>query len=199
MNTEEYDIISYAKHKIKQGDEQSIKEGVLTIEKLAENKNKYGLFELGLLYRDGIGVERNLSKACNLFLFSGEEGYEKGYYELGLIYLYDYKYYDNAKRFFLKCKKNKDAYYQLGLMASKGLGFKLSKHKAFEFFIEASKKGSADADYMLADYYLHGIGIKLNVLKGKYYLKRALRKNVEDYYNLASLYKDNTNLKNKQI
>ena len=103
MNSREYEIIMSSKKYLSSEKIEEKEKGITMLEELANEKNKYALYELAMLYKEGKIVDKNIKKACNLFVFSGELGNDKGYYEAGKIFL-EIKDEETAKRFFEKAK-----------------------------------------------------------------------------------------------
>ena len=190
MNSNEYEIIMNSRKLIKSQNEEEKSKGLALLEDLANQRNKYALYELALLYKEGIYVEKNIKKACNLFVFSGELGNNKSFYDVGKIFL-ENKDYDTAKRYFEKAKFSPQAFFELGKMAYYGKGINQSSHKAFSYFYSASKLGCPEADYFLAEAFILGNGIGVDSKKGIYYLKRALRKGIKDKAHLQKIIETN--------
>ena len=183
MNSEEYEIIMKYKRLIKSDNIEEVKMAFSLIEELSNRKNKFALYELAHLYKEGKIVEKNLKKACNLFIFSGELGNYKSFYEAGKIFK-EIKDYKSAIRFFEKAKFTPESFLELAKMAEKGIGMSKSKKLAVSYYIKSSQLGNSEADYYLAYYYISGKDTKPDFNKGKYYLKRALRKGIKDKYQL---------------
>lgn len=182
MNSKEYEIITEVRKLLENNE---VEKGIYMLEELASSKSRFAVYELGTIYKEGKYVEKNIKKAFNLFVYSGELGNLKAYYDAGKIF-FEEKDYKNAKRFFEKAKYSIDAYLELAKMASKGLGMNASKHQAFLYYNDASKLGSPIADYYLAEAYINGSGVKMDIGKGKHYLNRALRKGIFDKYQLKN-------------
>ena len=87
MNSLEYEIIMNSKKMINSEKLEEIQKGIEMLEDLANQKNKYALYELAKLYQEGKVVQKNIKKACNLFIFSGELGNNKSFYNAGKIFL----------------------------------------------------------------------------------------------------------------
>ena len=183
MNSREYEIIMSSKKLLNSEiiDEQN--KGLEMLEELANEKNKYALYELAHLYKEGKVVEKNIKKACNLFVFSGELGNFKSFYYAGKIFM-ENKDIDTAIRFFSKAKYSPEANLEIGKIYYKKI---TSMHKSIPYFLEASKLGSPEADYYLANIYLLGKSVKVDFQKGNYYLNRSLRKGIEDKENLKKM------------
>lgn len=186
MNTLDYENIIRARSEINKKTKEGIVSGINILEKMSERKNRYALYELGRIYIEGdIGII-DFKKGENLLTFSGDLGYEKAYYTLGLFYK-ERKNYEKAMKMFLRCKHNSDSLYEIGRLYASGRGCNISKHKAFQYYLASSKGGNSKADYMLGVSYYLGEGIKLNKDKGIYYLRKAKRRNVLDEYNVYKM------------
>ena len=186
MNSEEYEIIMSSKKKLKSKDKNEISQGLEMLNELANQKNKYAIYELATLYLEGKVVEKNIKKACNLYVFSGELGNVKAFYDAGKIFKKT-KDYETAIRFFLKAKYTPFAFLEIGKMYSKGIGVSKSNRKAYEYYLEASKLGCPEADYLLVESYVYGLGVKIDLDKAKYFLTRALRKGITDNLHLENV------------
>ncbi len=184
MNSREYEIIMKCKHLFKSEESGNINIALEMLEELANEKNKYALYELACLYRDGIYVEKNIKKSCNLFVFSGELGNYKSFYEAGLIFLKNNEI-ETAIRFFEKAKYTPEAFLELGKITRRK---KTAYHKAISYFIQSSKLGSSEADYILAETYILGLGTAPDFNKARYYYNRAKRKGVKDYKKLKNYF-----------
>ena len=55
---------------------------------LADQQDPKAQFGLGLLYRNGLGVRRDLRKAYDYYKAASEQGYAKAQYNLGILILY---------------------------------------------------------------------------------------------------------------
>lgn len=183
MNSLEYERIMESRELFKTMEKENIEKGLAILEELAESKSRYAIYELGKFYKEGKYVDKNIKKAFNLFVYSGELGNLKSFYDAGMIFK-ENKDYKNAKRYFEKAKYSLDAYLELGKMALEGRGMKSSKHQAFIYYNEASKLGSSKADYYLAEAYINGNGVKVDYKKGQHYLNKALRKHEKDVFKL---------------
>lgn len=100
--------------------------------------------ELGYLYQQGIGVEKNLKQAFELFEAAATEDHIA------------------------------DAYYNLALCYKNGLGTMQNPVKAFENYQIAADKGFLPAQYMIAmNYYAKGVGTHKNLQKALSCLSKA--------------------------
>ena len=185
MDSREYEIIMESKRLLKSENIEEKEKGIEMLEDLANGKNKYALYELAMLYYQGVYVDKNIKKSCNLFVFSGELGNLKAFYNAGKIFQ-EIGDEDTAIRFFEKAKFSPLAQLELGRIFQKKYN---GNHKAFSYFYQASKLGCAESDYILAECFILGKGVKVDMQKGAYYLKRALRKGIVDKSRLLELVK----------
>lgn len=116
----------------------------------------YGKYGLGLLYLEGLGVERDFEKAVELFEESGKGGYSFAYSKLGLIYSSESisgeeKNLNTAARYFLKDKEFFDEQNMYLLM-------KESCERAWEWAEDETDEGNVSVSSRVALYYLLGIG-----------------------------------------
>ena len=176
MNEKEYTLYLESKTEFANGNYQK---GINILENLAKMKNKNAIFDLGIINYNGLYVSKNIEKAVNLLLLSGDLGFKEAYFQLGKIYYEEYKNLLEAERFFLKCNDGKSKFY-VGLINYKYL----SKEKAVSYFYYASKCHYHLSEYYLAKCYIDGEGTKKNINKGSFYLNLALENNIEDIFNL---------------
>lgn len=186
MNSKEYEIIMESKKLLRSKNQEDINKGLEMLNHLANEKNKFAIYELATLYLEGKSVEKNIKKACNLFVFSGELGNIKAFYDAGKIFKKN-RDYETAIRFFQKAKYTPNAFLEIGKMYDKGLGVSRSIRKAYEYYLEASKLGCPEADYLLSESYIYGLGVKIDFNRAKYYLNRALRKGIKDNLHLLNV------------
>lgn len=126
-------------------------------------KNYEALAYLGVIYRDGLGVEVNREKAIDYLMQSTNNGYGPtiSYYELGNLYYAENKY-EEALKYYREAKSNSfdhvtdgkytwlneistKACYKLGLMYDSGQGVEMNTDKAIEYMTEAASRGSDGA------------------------------------------------------
>lgn len=122
---------------------------------------------LGIMYRDGLGIETNKDKAKELLMkaieFDGTDNMP--YYELGNLY-YEESKYEDALKYYKEAKSNSfdreedgkyvwlnefstKACYKLGIMYDAGHGVEKNAEKAIEYMTEAASRGSDEAKLYL--------------------------------------------------
>jgi len=101
----------------------------------------HGTVQLGLLYDNGKGVEKDIERAREYFRLAIQQGYKSAYYNLGSSY-YKSKQYDKAKIHFEKvANEEPGAYIMLGIMYEEGLGVPRDGQKAMGMYRLAYKHG----------------------------------------------------------
>jgi TPR repeat protein len=124
-----------------------INEAVYWYAKSAEQGNTKAQVNLGFMYFNGIGVEKDASKAVKLFAAASEKDHAKAQYFLGQAYLHGDGIEKNENKSFLLFKKSAeqgevDAQAELGFAYSLGQGVEVNMAEALKWFRKASSKGS---------------------------------------------------------
>ena len=127
--------------------ESLINEAVYWYTKSAEQGNTQAQVNLGFMYLNGIGVEKDASKAAKLFSAPSEKDDAKAQYFLGQAYLHGDGIEKNENKSFVLFKKSAeqghvDAQAQLGFAYSLGQGVEVNMAEALKWFKKASSKGS---------------------------------------------------------
>lgn len=125
--------------------------------------------KLGIRYQAGIGVDKDLNKAVELFKAADQQGNVKAKYNLALMYLLGKGVTkDEDKGLELLTAAAKRGYdkacYVLGRMYLSGTKVEIDEAKATEFIQKAADKGNKDALYILGDMYSKGIGVEQDFL-----------------------------------
>ena len=134
-----------------QGVEQSDTEA-LTLYLLAATKgtppNAYAQYQLGKMYRDGVGTEVDLEQS--------KEWFARAY--AGFLAMEDAIADDKL-------------YYRLGTMNLTGTGTEADPELARYYFEKAAEEGNSFAEYQLGKIYYFGNGVRIDREKGLGYLK----------------------------
>ena len=110
--------------------------------KAAEQGEATAQCNLGNMYNDGKGIEKNYGKALEWYRKAAEQGLANAQFNLGRTYEQE----GNgkvAKEWYLKAaeQEDSDALYQLGLMYLRGKkGVEKNEKEAFDWFLKAAKK-----------------------------------------------------------
>jgi TPR repeat protein len=150
--------------------------------------NSYCQNKLGLLYRDGVGREKNLKEAFHLFQLSAQTNNEWGQYLLGCMYLQGSHVEQDieAARELLELSAEQglpDALVELGAIYGKGLGVSKDRAKSIDLYKAAAEKNNALASYNLGIIYLNGDGVEQDISKGIHYMSQAAQLGMEDAEN----------------
>lgn len=153
--------------------------------KAAEAKQPYALFNLAILYENGIGgVEHDQFKAHELHLEAATREVPPAMYEVALMLerglgcMQNYSeaafwYEEGAKRGHLECFNN------LGVLYKEGHGVEQNDERCFICFSRAAEGGLAQGLYNLGLLYDQGIGCEIDNDKALDYCRKAAYKGHE--------------------
>ncbi|ACE06287.1 hypothetical protein Aasi_0921 [Candidatus Amoebophilus asiaticus 5a2] len=175
-------------------------------------------YELGKLYQNGEGVEKNEEEVAKFFKKAAKIGHPGGEYELGRVYE-DKKQYKEAHKYYRRAANhnNADAQFSLAQMYRENLvkveGRESEKEKGKEkkedenfslkevvkLYQEAAKQGHAEAAYELGQVYETELGeVKQNYGKArKWYQVSAQGGNAKAQYSLGRIYQNGCGLRRK--
>lgn len=131
---------------------------------LAEQGNPRAQNGLGMIYGQGLGVERDLRKAVMWHRRAAEQGYARGQYFLGLMYADGAgvpKDPVQAVEWLSRAAEQGDAgaAFSLGAMYAEGEGVEKDSRQAAEWYRRAAELGHPDAQHNLALMLSSGEGI----------------------------------------
>jgi TPR repeat protein len=166
----------------------------------ALQKHSIAQFNLGILYRDGKGCEKNLKTALGYFQQSAEADDEDAQFELGAWYSTGNdvveKDFTKALHYLSQSAEGgkKGAQYCLGQAYISGsLGVKIDLNKAFTYFQRDADAGHASAQLELGKFYYTGVDGATPQDFGqalKYFILAAQQGNQTARYNLSVMYRD---------
>jgi hypothetical protein len=148
---------------------------------LAKEDDEKAQYNVGLMYAQGLGVQKDMSKAVKWYEKSATQGNAFAQYNLAQYYHYqgstDTHAYAKAKYWYEKCVKNevKESYNNLGALYLEGLGVPKDEVKAFELFKQGADKLDASASINVALLYAWGKHVSHDKMKAYDYLKTALK------------------------
>lgn len=163
----------------------------------ARQEDPIALNNLGSLYFNGLGTEKNIKHALDLFEKAAELGNDNAAVNLGFIYLTggakDEKRNNKAMSLFEQAANsgNKIAQFMLGYAYYKGFGVDVDSAKAFRLVkAAATGKGQIDeAQIILGEMYTNGYGTVQNYKNAmQAYQSAAQQGNLEAVMKLAALY-----------
>ncbi len=158
----------------------------------AEQGDAEAQYKLGISYRDGKGVLRNLNNALSWWTKSAEQGYARAQYELGLYYHYndDDKDYEKSAEWYRKAAEQglDTAQYLLGLCYGIGEGVEQDYKKAFEWYKKSAEQGYAEAQNALGEYYYAGCGTEKDAEKAVTWWMKSAEQNYAEAQNALGVY-----------
>ncbi len=167
------------------GVEKNYQEAIYWFKK-AEMLTTSAQYNVGVMYRDGLGVHRDRQKAIRAFnaASKGKDEYaqkaKQALIELkntpipispGTEQLPPPPPFDLIKP--IAHNGNAEAQFQLGRCYSQGIGTTKNEMLAHEWFKKSAEQGHAIAQYNLATSYLKGLGVKANEDKAREWYKKS--------------------------
>ena len=145
--------------------ESKFREVIPYFEALAEQNDPFAQTALAACYKIGIGVEKDLNKAIELYMKASEQEYAPAQVFLGEYYqsgTFIEKDEDQATELFTKASEQGYAKGQnsLGYCYLKGIGIEKDLTRAVELFTLASEQGYAPAQSNLGFCYENGLGVE---------------------------------------
>jgi TPR repeat protein len=125
-------------------------------------------FELGAVYHDGTGEEKDFKKAIEWFTKAANQGDVRAQFNIGVMYYMGESVkqdFDIARGWFEKAaaKNNARAEFNLGVMYYRGEGVKQDFKKAMEYFTQAALQNFNEAQFNLGVMYAKGEGIEVDM------------------------------------
>ena len=126
--------------------DSSINQAVYWYTKSADQGNAKAQVNLGVMYLNGIGIEKDTSKAVKLFSSASEKDNAMAQYYLGQAYLHGDGIEMNENKSFVLFKKSAEqgevnAQTALGFAYGLGKGVEINKKEAIRWFRKASNQG----------------------------------------------------------
>jgi TPR repeat protein len=152
-----------------------------------------GYHNMGNLYRKGLGVEKDVKKAFELYMYAAERGHPEDQSNVGYMYMrgegvdVDYK---QAMVWLTKATAQNwaTAYDKIGLLYLNGWGVKKDAVRAFEAFGKGANLGNAPSMVNYANCYKEGVGTEQDFKKAYHlYAQAAHLGNAAAYSNLGYL------------
>ena len=153
-------------------------------------------YNLGVCYKNGDGIEKNLTKAVKWYEKAAEQGYASAQCNLGYCYEFGVGVEKNilkAVDLYKKAAEQGDAtaQYNLGLSYKNGNGVEENIYKAVEWYEKAAAQGFAPAQCSLGFRYELGEGVEKNIYKAvEWYKKAAEQGNATAQCNLGVCYQN---------
>ena len=122
-------------------------------------------FWLGSMYHEGIGVQKDLNKAFDLYMHAAKQGNVDGEFGVGLCYFYGdgvERDYEKAVEWYARAVAKNDplAQHNLAMCYYKGNGVKRDYARAAELLTRAIEGGAKAANNELGACYYYGNGVE---------------------------------------
>ncbi len=152
------------------------------------------MYELGLMYLDGVGITRCRSSAFKLLKGAGEQNHAKALFKLAEMQIDDSFGKTNPTFAFKTCLKAAklnypEAQFNVGVMFERGIGTNQNFQEAVFWYKKASENGNKHSLNNLGNMYVNGLGVPkdINVAKSLFYAASDCGSGLADF-NLAVLY-----------
>jgi TPR repeat protein len=163
----------------------------------AEKGNTQALITLGGFYAEGIGVQKNYSKARECYEKAAQAGVAEGVYNVGVCWEYGMGSEANLTRAAEYFRKAADmnlpqALFKMSVILDAGSGVNRNEATSIEYMARAASAGHPDAASIMGLVYLNGLrGQKKDAEEGLKMLKIAASSgSAEAMKNIAVVYKD---------
>jgi TPR repeat protein len=122
-------------------------------------------YNLGIMFRDGLGTLQNYEKAAEWFELSAKQGHDIAQYNLGVMYqdgIGVEQDYSNAMEWLHRSadQGNADAHFNIGAIYQFGKGVPINHRTAFKWYLISAEAGNPDAHFNLGLMYATGEGVK---------------------------------------
>ena len=121
--------------------------------KAAAQGDDNSMYNIGLCYDNGHGVEENTTTAAEWFLKAASKGHSEAQRCYGCS-LAGTGQYEDAMKWYLKAaaQGDEESMYNVGLCYDRGLGVEQNTTTAAEWWLKAASKGIREAQYAYAEY-----------------------------------------------
>jgi TPR repeat protein len=172
-------------------------EAFATVLAEADRGDPQALLTLGGFYAEGVGVQKNYSKARECYQKAADAGMAEGIYNVGVCWEVGMGSEADPKRavdFFRKAAGMDlpQALFKMSFVLDAGSGVERDEKASVDYMAKAAAAGHPDAASIMGLVYLNGLrGQKQNTDEGLRLLKVAASSgNVEAMKNIAVVYKD---------
>jgi|GEM_PF-3665971 len=159
---------------VKQGDNEALKELIFR----CDHHDPKSQYLLGIMYKDGEGVAKDMDEAVILLNKSASREFSKAQYLLGVMYKNGQgveQDLEQAFQWFRRAAQNQNAQgqYSLAVMYAKGDGVVQDPVYSAKWFHKAAEQGNAAAQGDLGYIYYNGTGVEKNYVLSYMWLNIA--------------------------
>ena len=152
---------------------------------VAKRGDAFAQYNLGVMYAQGLGIEKNEQEAVGWYQKAASQGYPEAQSNLGLMYEFGRGVdvdYELAMNWYLKAAAQGYALAQhnIGSMYFNGNGVPKDDERASEWYRKAAEQGFALAQNALGAMYAKGWGVEEDVTTGLDWIMKAARQGLPD-------------------
>lgn len=151
-------------------------------------------FDLGNVYYNGDGVEKDYAKAMKYYRKAAKQGNAEAQNKLGEMYILGQGVkIDNAEamKWFRKAAKQDNDWAQtnLGIIYYEGYGVEIDYMEAIKWYRKAAEKGNYVAQIKLGNMYCDGYGVEKDYKEAIKWFRKAAEQDIDvAQYNLGIMY-----------
>jgi len=147
--------------------------------KAAEQGHSKAMYNLGICYYDGHGVNQDQAESARWYEKAAMLGHAMAQFNIAMCYIHGRGVNQNeakAVEWLLKSAEQGEvpAICNLGNCYYHGIGVEQDYHKAIEYFHQAADLGDVFAQYNMGNAYIHGKGVPKDTEKAKEWLRKSL-------------------------
>ena len=186
-------------------DKQQFAQALQWYRRAAERNFPKALYNIGIMYLNGLGVVKSVQEAISYFEKSALYGLPQGDVMLGKIYSdgnYMPRNYRQALEHYRAAaeKYSVPALLALGNLYLTGNGVNKNERQAFSYFKQAALSRQPEACYVLAEAYEKGYGVEIDYVEARaYYEEAADRGFLQAYAALGRMYVDGLGVQKNKI
>lgn len=155
-------------------------DAIAAFEAASRSNNPAGLFYLGQMYEDGLGVEADFNKAFKLYVQAADLDYPEAMGRLAFFYLVGEKVpqdFKAAANFHIRAALQglDTSQCDLGRMYQEGIGVERDLEQAAHWYFRAAVQGHALSQFRLGQMFFHGHGTDQDFVKAIYWHEQAAK------------------------
>ncbi|WP_455366804.1 SEL1-like repeat protein, partial [Kaarinaea lacus] len=148
------------------------------IRKAAEQDHAGAQYQLGIMYRDGMGVSNSESEAIKWLRLASSWGISKAQRDLDALLRKQLLASEDAFSGNPELS-DPESQFALGLMYVDGKGVDKDAATAAQWFLKAARQEHLEAQFRLGEMYKDGIGVETDTKEAKLWLSKAAGKGLE--------------------